>query len=415
MKVLRLIMSFVLVSVIFTQCKKDMLDDDFGASKSANLPDAVPNGMFKVTVENVSTPYDYFAAGAEFGVMEGDETPPANPGETITFNFHAGPGHKLSFASMYGASNDMFYAPDDDGIALFTGSTALEGDITEMVHLWDAGTEVNGSGSPGTMETKPVEMVPSTEENIQVLLDYDDVNMFTLTIHVLPGSATPLSPVAWVVHYAGQYPIFTEGTLDYGDGLEALAEIGDPSNLSGHLKMNSGYVSPIAPGVWVVHHKGNKPVFKEGKPEYGEGLESLAEMGDPAGVYESLMNEGYETGVYDTKVDPSEGPLMPGEKYTFTFEAHVGDYLSFASMLGQSTDLFFAPGEKGIQLFNGAKPISGDLTNQVMLWDAGTEVNEYPGLQTQANVEENGNVRLVDDGFPWPAPSQIIKVTIDMN
>ena len=50
-----------------------------------------------------------------------------------------------------------------------------------------------------------------------------------------------------------------------------------------------------------------------------------------------------------------------------------------------------------------------------MLWDAGTEVNEYPGAKTSADEVEGGNVRQLDDGFPWPAASKVIKVTIRKN
>ena len=430
MKVFKLLLSVALVSVLFTQCKKDMLKDDLG-NKQADLPDAVPQSMFKVTVENVSTPYDYFATGVQ-AIPEGkDNAGPALPGDTYKFSFHAGPGHKLSFVTMYGWSNDGFFALGDGGIDLFDGDMPVTGDITSEIMLWDAGTEVNHEPGMNVVQgdnisdgmvqlmsvADNVHNYGTVAEHLKVTLDFEGNSMFTVTVDNLDGMIkTPISPIVWVIHQEGQHPVFTNGQMDYGDGLEDVAETGNPNNLSSYLEMNSGYDSPIAPGVWVIHHKGDKPIFKEDKTEYGEGLESLAEMGDPSGVYESLMEEGYIAGVYNTKVISTEGgPLMYGEMYSFTFEAHVGDYLSFASMLGKSNDLFFAPGENGIKLFEGTMPVTGDLTNQVLLWDAGTEVNEYPGLQTQANVEENGNVRFVDDGFPWPTPSKIIKVTIEMN
>ena len=37
----------------------------------------------------------------------------------------------------------------------------------------------------------------------------------------------------------------------------------------------------------------------------------------------------------------------------------------------------------GISVFdNGGDPISGDITDQVFLWDACTEANQEPGLGT---------------------------------
>ncbi len=195
MRVFRLVLSLGIVAMLFAQCQKEVMDDKIPEEmeKSGKAPD----GMYTVTVENVSTPYDYFEAGAQ-AIPDGHESAgPAFPGETFTIHFHAGRNHRLSFASMYGASNDWFYAPDDEGIELFTGNTALEGDITDMISLWDAGTEVDGSGTPGMTENATIEIESTLEENIQVLLDYDNVSMFTLTINVLSESATPLSPVAW--------------------------------------------------------------------------------------------------------------------------------------------------------------------------------------------------------------------------
>ena len=426
-------MTLALAGILFTQCSKEMLQDDTetGDLKHAYSHNGGPGASFMVTIENVSVNYDYFAAGGQFIPDGKDAAGPAFPGESFTIQFHAGKGHRLSFGTMYGASNDLFYGPSGEGIALFDGTTPTTGDITGLISLWDAGTEVNhapASGEDGAEESVPVESVRNTdhvmdgfmynnvEDNIQVTLDYDGTSMFTLTIHVLPGSSTPLSPVAWVVHSDGQNPIFTEGSVDYGLGLEDLAETGNAAPLSSYLEMHSGYVSPVAPGVWVVHKKGQKPIFKEDTPDYGDGLEALAEVGDPTGVYNTLMDEGYETGVYNTPIGASgPGPLFPGQTYTFTFDAKAGEYLSFADMLGKSNDEFFAPGDMGIRLFNGTRPIKGDITNQVLLWDAGTEINEYPGAgihQGAGETEENGNVMVLNDGFMWPEVPQVIKVKI---
>ena len=50
-------------------------------------------------------------------------------------------------------------------------------------------------------------------------------------------------------------------------------------------------------------------------------------------------------------------------------------------MYVQSNDLFLSPGDTGIALFaDDGLPISGDITAQIGLWDAGTEVNEEPGV-----------------------------------
>jgi hypothetical protein len=418
MKNLRFTLVTFLILLLFTKCSKD----------------EVFTAGFHIKVENVSTAYDYFAAGAQT-IPDGELNPgPAFPGHSFTVKFHAGRSHKLSFATMYGASNDLFYAPSDGGIALFNGDVPLTGDITGMISLWDAGTEVNhapGSGEDGADESEVIESVRNTdnimdgftynnvETNIEVSLAYDGTSEFTLTVKDLDGSSTPLSPVAWVVHNDGQKPIFTEGELDYGNGLEDLAEMGNAAPLSSYLEMNSGYVSPVAPLVWVLHKGNEKPIFTEGELDYGKGLEKLSELGDPSDVYSSLVNEGYEAGVVNIPDGASgPGPLMPGESYTFTVNARIDQYLSFAFMLGKSNDLFFSPGDMGIRLFSDKNPLSGDITDKIMLWDAGTEVNEYPGAgihQGPGDNQESENVMQVNDSFTWPQVSQVIKVTITSN
>ena len=440
MKNLRVTILLLLITAMFSQCTDNFFTEEDNAKASSendgsDLKSAShgrPESTFTVTVENVSTEYDYFAAGGQFIPDGKEEAGPAFPGESFTIKFHAGKSHRISFATMYGASNDLFYGPSDLGIDLFDDEgNPTTGDITNLISLWDCGTEINhapGSGEQGDEESDVIKSVQNVdnkmdgftyntvEQNVAVSLAYDGVSMFTLTIQCLEGSSTPLSPVAWVVHSDMQKPIFTEGSLDYDLGLEALSETGNAVPLSEYLEAHSGYVSPVAPGVWVVHKQGQKPIFTNGTIDYGEGLEMLSEMGDPSMEYSTLLEKGYETGVYNTPEGADgPGPLFPGESYSFTFDANPGDYLSIASMLGKSNDLFFAPGDMGIRLFNGKKPLECDITSKIFLWDAGTEVNEYPGAgihQGAGGVDENEPVMQVDDEFTWPQTAQVIKVTI---
>ncbi|MXY84439.1 MAG: hypothetical protein F4Y91_20885 [Gemmatimonadetes bacterium] len=174
----------------------------------------------------------------------------------------------------------------------------------------------------------------------------------------------------------------------------------------------------LAPGAWVAQ-RGGTPFFTDGQPDRGDGLEALAEDGSPA---ELAANLPENSGVFATPVGADgPGPLTPGNAYEFTFVARPGDRLSFATMYVQSNDLFLAPGDTGIALFTDDQPISGDITDQIDLWDAGTEVNEEPGVgenqaprQAAANTgaDEGGTVRLVDDGFTYPAIADIVRITI---
>ncbi len=133
----------------------------------------------------------------------------------------------------------------------------------------------------------------------------------------------------------------------------------------------------------------------------------------------SVPNAFFASGAFGS------GPAFPGEEYSFSFNAAPGMALSFATMFVQSNDLFFAPGEAGIPLYDAnGNPKSGDITAYVDLWDAGTEVNEEPGVgpnqaprQSGPNtgITENGNVRLVDDGYTYDAVEDVIKVTLEAN
>jgi len=76
--------------------------------------------------------------------------PPIAPGGAFEFDVQATPGQRLSFASMFVPSNDVFFAPGSDGITLWPeDGEPVSGDVTGSVHLWDAGTEPNGEPGQG--------------------------------------------------------------------------------------------------------------------------------------------------------------------------------------------------------------------------------------------------------------------------
>jgi len=100
----------------------------------------------------------------------------------------------------------------------------------------------------------------------------------------------------------------------------------------------------------------------------------------------------HSAGVFNTPVGATQpGPLLPGNKYEFEFDAAPGSKLSFATMFVHSNDFFYAPNEEGIPLFDGSgNPITGDITSQIFLWDAGTEENQEPGLGSNQPVSQSG-------------------------
>ena len=67
---------------------------------------------------------------------------PIRPGDSFRFTVTAMPGMKFYMTQMFGQSNDWFYAPGPNGIALFDAKdNPIEGDVTDQFYLWDAGTE----------------------------------------------------------------------------------------------------------------------------------------------------------------------------------------------------------------------------------------------------------------------------------
>jgi hypothetical protein len=141
----------------------------------------------------------------------------------------------------------------------------------------------------------------------------------------------------------------------------------------------------FSPGVAVVHTD-KAPIFSAGKKDRGKGLEAQAEDGDPSMLAKSLKGAkgiGAVT-LFNTPAGAmSPGPITPGTAYEFTISAIPGERLSMTLMMGQSNDWFYSPAESGIELFKNGKAISGDITAQLMMWDAGTEVDQEPGIGSE--------------------------------
>ena len=190
-----------------------------------------------------------------------------------------------------------------------------------------------------------------------------------------------------------------------------------------HLSNGETAPAPNSPGVWTITRLRN-PIFRVGRFDAGHGLEQQAEDGDPTMLASYLENDPRvkASGVFDTPVgDDSPGPATPGKAYEFTVMASPGDHLTFSSMFGQSNDLFYSTGPVGVPMFRGPRPRSGNVTHYFTLWDAGTEVNQEPGLgpdqaprQSAPNTGESEHKRIlrVHDQYTYPRTDEVIKVTI---
>lgn len=127
--------------------------------------------------------------------------------------------------------------------------------------------------------------------------------------------------------------------------------------------------------------------------------------------------------VFNTPIgENSAGPARPGDAYEFSFYAAPGERVSFATMLVESNDYFFAPDELGIPVYNASgEPNAGDVTRYVNLWDAGTEGDELLGSgpyqaprQPELDMgphDPNSDVRQVlrDD---IPSIEEMVQVTL---
>jgi hypothetical protein len=179
----------------------------------------------------------------------------------------------------------------------------------------------------------------------------------------------------------------------------------------------------LSPGLWVLHGREVR-LFREGNPAVN-GLEAQAEDGNPTEivkVLEGRQHSGMQHGVFNTPVGGNgPAPIGPGGVYEFTFIAKPGMRLSLLTMFGPSNDWFYAPKRQGIDLFNNGKPLSGDITSQFMLFDAGTEKNEEPGVgpnqaphQMTPNTgdAENGKVHPVIESAFFTKTGQLFRVAI---
>ncbi|HYQ00967.1 MAG TPA: spondin domain-containing protein [Polyangiaceae bacterium] len=435
-----------------------------GAGGSGGEGGAALVQSFTVTLENVAPSKTYTSAGV-FDTPVGDTVAgPALPGKTYKFTVDAGRKQKLFFSTMLAATNDLFFAPSGDGIPLYLDNgSPISADVTSQVFLWDAGTELNeepfvgantvtnqGTVNTGAVDTNNkvrkiasvtegfVFAYPAVSSLIKVTVTHTTGTLFDVTIDDLSAAAlitgdlvshpSPISPGVWALSSSAN-ALFTEQAPAPAHGLEALAEDGKPAVLATYLAANSGITFPASPGVWLVHKAGTKPLFNAGAAELGKGLEALAEDGNVSTLAAHFASlDGYLSGdIFNTPVGATTpGPISPGSKYQFSFDASPGDSLSFASMLAATNDVFFAPKDVGIPLFDEDNvALAGDISSQVFLWDAGTEANEEPaiGLNTVTNqltantgTAGEGKVQLLSavttDTFQYPAAQSILKVTI---
>ena len=407
--------------------------------------DSMPSSQSEtITIENVldSKPL------VETGTFQGTGTPPLIlPGQSTTFSFSAAKNQRLTFATMYGWSNDLFFAPDNPGIKLYNDDgSPITGDVSAQIKLWDNGTRVNQApGSavvhPGVAESAPknIKEVNGTDDYgntylaasklMQVSLAYNGNSVFTLTITNKSGGTaneTPFSPGVWAISYVAggalllQEPVYSVGKLS-ANGLTNIAEAGNNSVLSTYLTGKTGIFTPLSPVLVVVYQGDANPFYKVGENDRGEGLKDLAQKGNADILAAALKSKPGVKAVYVLK-DGKNTVLLPrvdgadGGKVSQMLSVMKGDRIAIATMYGFSNDWFFATSGNDLDATQ-----KGDFSTAIGLYDDGTAVNQFPGAGiTQFNLagtplDESKPIQAVPNpnGFTTLPPiSNIIKVSI---
>ena len=276
---------------------------------------------------------------------------PAFPGDAYEVEVMAEPGQNLNFATMLVQTNDVILAPGEAGIPLFDaqGTPLAERDITDMVSLWDVGSEANEAPGVGPNQA-PRQPGPDTGGAEGV------VRRFSGSTHALPLPAALIG--VDVTESGGTYTVTLTNTAP----------------TSGTL------LSPFSPGVYALHAS-SASIFTDGGTA-SPGLELLAEDGDPSlWATELAAIDGVSAATFGT------GPVMGGDSVSFdatpTMDAPI---LSFGTMVIATNDAFFALPPSGINLLdsNGAARPAGEvqaeIRSRLAIWDAGTEIDQIPGV-----------------------------------
>lgn len=390
----------------------DMADDDMSDDMSDDMGDGTHT--FQVTLTNTSDGFAIAASGAQAVPIDGTEAGPALPGSGYEFTVpRSAPA--LSFATMFVQTNDWFWSPGPDGLALVDAEgNPVAGDVTDQVTLWDAGTEADQTPGEGA-DQAPRQAGPNTgdadpDTTVRMVDGFDAANYLTVTLTPNDDGSTtvridnisedasvpgPIAPVAWAVH-GPDVTFFTPGAAAPA-GFEMLAEDGGPGGVVESLAPLTGTTTPFAPVAWAVG-EGSELLFARGGTA-SAGLEMLAEDGGPGVLVDETVAAGYENAGAATNPDggADAGPALPGSTYTFEFTAADGDHLNLASMLVQSNDWFVALVDVPLYDEDG-QILSGDLTDQLRLYDAGTEADQALGAgPDQAPRQAGPNTGAADE------------------
>ncbi len=256
-------------------------------------------------------------AGVAAVPVGGDGAGLALPGGAYEFVIQAQEGDTLSFATMLAQSNDGFLAPNEYGIALYDMGAPVSGDVTDQVYYWDLGTERNepighgyyqpprqaapNTGLPGNGIVRLASDLndnlgyPTADELVVVTLTAGDMGEFTVRIEnvsdqsMFPDFISPIMPVFWIVESPGDMMMddemmmedemaeddeMMEDEMAEDDDMMEDDEMAEDDDMMEDDEMAEDDDMMMKRGI----------LFTSGAPDYGHGLESLAEDGDPSAL-----------------------------------------------------------------------------------------------------------------------------------
>jgi len=186
--------------------------------------------------------------------------------------------------------------------------------------------------------------------------------------------------------------------------------------------------APLSHGVYAVLTSGD--LFTLGQPS-DEGTSRIAEDGFTTVKTNDLNNISGITdhGEFVAPGGPDTGAaIFAGESSMFFVRANPGEMLQIETMFVQSNDWFYSFIDGGLDLFdNNSNPVRGDVTSKLLLYDAGTEIDDPPGTgpfqkpvqgPTQMNFGPDDPVNMITDArarhtnFTIPPTTSVIRVTV---
>lgn len=384
-------------------------NDDDNPGWNSNSP--------RITFENKSPEWELVQSGV-FNAL--------NEGESSSFTFAAAPGQALALATGVVATNDLFIAPANPGIALYDNEgNPLTGTLTAPLKLWDNGTRSNGAEATPTADKGVTEVVgsdaegnnyPAASELLEVSLSYDaTTSMFTCTLTNISAETTLPTTLSAGVYAVSNVlngklldptPIFERGE-EASDELTALAEAGNNELLWQELKEDTGIMTTLNGAIVVIYTGDKNPIYELNEPDAGLGLALFAQTGNPEALETALGELSHVKRIYSTK-----SVVQPGGKIECLYRAREDEKIAYALAFGYSNDWFFTNGPE-IKAHQ-----EGSITGRTLLLDSGTAVSQYPGagaaqfLFGGEPIPEELPVGPVSEEFPLPSVNQLIQVTM---